>query len=84
MLPRLNQRKLAGYFSGKIYCQMCFTNTPLCFVRPNELCLAKWKDIDFEKREWHYRVGKQTQIILCRSTLMSINFATITYHDWNQ
>lgn len=31
---------------------------PYVFVRPGELREAKWRDIDFEKREWRYTTGK--------------------------
>lgn len=31
---------------------------PLVFVRPGELRLAKWKDINLDKAEWAYKVSK--------------------------
>ena len=31
---------------------------PMLFVRPGELVTAKWKDIDFDKKEWRYIVSK--------------------------
>jgi len=31
---------------------------PLLFARPGELRKAKWADVDFERREWRYRVTK--------------------------
>ena len=30
----------------------------MVFVRPGELRTAKWKDIDFDKYEWHYHITK--------------------------
>ena len=45
---------------------------PLVFVRPGELRHMKWKDIDFEKKEWRYQVTKtKTEHIvpLARQTL---------------
>ncbi|MDR1849630.1 MAG: integrase arm-type DNA-binding domain-containing protein [Zoogloeaceae bacterium] len=31
---------------------------PLFFVRPGEICAAKWADFDLEKGEWKYTVSK--------------------------
>ena len=31
---------------------------PMVFVRPGELRLARWKDIDFDAAEWRYTVSK--------------------------
>jgi integrase len=31
---------------------------PLVFVRPGELRMAEWKDIDLEAAEWRYTVTK--------------------------
>ncbi len=50
-------RTIDGY-KGTLIVQCALQLAPLVFVRPGELRQAKWKDIDFEKREWRYTVTK--------------------------
>lgn len=45
-------------FPGTFAVRCALQILPYVFVRPGELRLAKWKDIDFEKREWRYTTGK--------------------------
>ena len=42
---------LNGY-KGTFTLRCALRLSPLVFVRPNELALAEWKEIDFEKNEW--------------------------------
>jgi len=52
-------------FEGTHVCRCALKLAPLVFVRPGELRHAKWKDIDFKKKEWSYIVPKtQTQHIV--------------------
>ncbi len=60
----LNQSELGTYlsmfnaYSGSPIVASALKLAPMLFVRPGELVTAKWKDINFEKREWSYTVSK--------------------------
>jgi integrase len=45
-------------FKGTLTVQSALKLAPLVFVRPSELRMAKWKDIDLEDAEWRYLVSK--------------------------
>ena len=45
-------------FKGTITVQSALRLAPLVFVRPSELRMAKWADIDLEAGEWRYLVSK--------------------------
>ncbi|OZA09447.1 MAG: integrase [Methylotenera sp. 17-45-7] len=45
-------------FKGTITVQCALRLAPLVFVRPSELRMAKWADIDLETGEWRYLVSK--------------------------
>lgn len=45
-------------FKGTFTVQSALRIAPLVFVRPCELRMAKWSDIDLEKGEWRYLVTK--------------------------
>jgi integrase len=45
-------------FTGTFTVQTALKLSPLVFVRPSELRMAKWADIDLEANEWRYRVSK--------------------------
>src|SRR5450830_259279 len=45
-------------FSGTLTVQSALRIAPLVFVRPSELRMAKWADIDLDTGEWRYFVGK--------------------------
>lgn len=45
-------------FSGTLTVQCALRLAPLLFVRPSELRMAKWDDIDLEAGEWRYVVSK--------------------------
>jgi len=45
-------------FKGTFTVQSALRIAPLVFVRPCELRMAKWADIDLEKGEWRYLVTK--------------------------
>lgn len=50
-------RAIDGY-RGCISVIQALKLAPLVFVRPSELRLAEWSQIDFEAREWSYQVSK--------------------------
>lgn len=50
-------RKLSAY-NGSLTVKAALNLVPHVFVRPGELRKAKWADIDLEKREWRFIVGK--------------------------
>jgi integrase len=50
-------RALDGY-NGSLIVECALKLAPLVFVRPGELRHAQWKDIDFDKAEWRYKVTK--------------------------
>ena len=45
-------------FKGTITVQCALRLAPLVFVRPSELRMAKWADIDLDTGEWRYLVSK--------------------------
>lgn len=45
-------------FSGTFTVQCALRLAPLVFVRPSELRMAKWADIDLDAGEWRYVVSK--------------------------
>lgn len=45
-------------FKGSFPVMSAMRLAPLVFVRPGELRKAKWRDIDFEAKEWRYLVTK--------------------------
>lgn len=45
-------------FSGTFTVQCALRLAPMMFVRPGELRMAKWADIDLEAGEWRYTVTK--------------------------
>ncbi len=45
-------------FKGSLTVQSALRLAPLVFVRPSELRMAKWADIDLDEGEWRYVVGK--------------------------
>ena len=45
-------------FTGTITVQTALHLAPLVFVRPSELRMARWVDIDLEAGEWRYLVSK--------------------------
>lgn len=45
-------------FSGTFTVQCALRLAPLVFVRPSELRMARWADIDLDAGEWRYRVSK--------------------------
>jgi len=45
-------------FKGTLTVQCALRLAPLVFVRPSELRMAKWIDIDLEAGEWRYLVSK--------------------------
>lgn len=45
-------------FKGTITVQCALRLAPLVFVRPSELRMAKWADIDLDAAEWRYLVSK--------------------------
>ncbi|MDO9392966.1 MAG: integrase arm-type DNA-binding domain-containing protein [Methylotenera sp.] len=45
-------------FKGGFTVQCALKLAPLFFARPGELRRAKWKEIDFEKKEWRYIASK--------------------------
>lgn len=50
-------RVLDGY-DGSLVVQCALKLAPLVFVRPGELRMAEWEDIDFDQAEWRYMVNK--------------------------
>jgi integrase len=50
-------RQIHGY-SGSVVVRSALQLAPLVFVRPGELRMAKWADIDFNAAEWRYVVPK--------------------------
>lgn len=53
-------RALHGYSGGPVV-QAALKLAPLTFVRPGELRMARWSDIDFEAAEWRYIASKTKQ-----------------------
>jgi len=45
-------------YSGSFIVKSALQLAPLVFVRPGELRQAEWEHIDFEAKEWRYRVTK--------------------------
>ena len=45
-------------FKGTITVQCALRLAPLVFVRPSELRMAKWADMDLDNGEWRYLVSK--------------------------
>lgn len=45
-------------FKGTLTVQCALRLAPLVFVRPGELRMARWNDIDLEAGEWRYLVSK--------------------------
>jgi len=45
-------------FKGTLTVQCALRLAPLVFVRPSELRMAKWADIDLDSGEWRYLVSK--------------------------
>lgn len=45
-------------YKGTFTVQCALRLAPLVFVRPTELRMAKWADIDLDAREWRYVVSK--------------------------
>jgi integrase len=45
-------------FNGTLTVQCAIKLAPLVFVRPSELRMAKWADIDLENGTWQYLVSK--------------------------
>jgi len=45
-------------FSGTFIVKSALLLSPMLFVRPGELRMALWAEIDLEKAEWKYRVSK--------------------------
>lgn len=45
-------------FKGTLTVQCALRLAPLVFVRPSELRMAKWADIDLDAGEWRYLVSK--------------------------
>ena len=50
-------------FKGSYTVQCALKIAPMLFVRPGELRMAKWKDIDLDAAEWRYVVSKTKLII---------------------
>ena len=50
-------RQIHGY-SGSVVVRCALQLAPLVFVRPGELRMAKWEDIDLKAAEWRYVVSK--------------------------
>jgi len=50
-------RALHGY-QGSFVVKCAMRLAPLVFVRPGELRMAKWDDVDLENRVWRYTVSK--------------------------
>ena len=52
-------------YKGNITTRYALKIAPLVFVRPGELRMARWADVDFEKRLWQYtppKTRKQTGV----------------------
>jgi integrase len=71
-------RKLAGIlramdaYEGEFTVQCALRLAPLVFVRPGELRMAKWSDVDLEGAEWRYTVTKTDVphiVPLCRQAI---------------
>lgn len=45
-------------FQGSLVVKNALLIAPLVFVRPGELRIAKWKDIDLKKRRWDFFITK--------------------------
>lgn len=57
-------RAIEGYHGGYVV-KAALGLAPLFFVRPGELRMAEWADIDLDAREWRYTVSKtKTQHIV--------------------
>lgn len=50
-------RQIHGY-AGSVVVRCAMQLAPLVFVRPGELRMVKWEDIDLETAEWRYVVSK--------------------------
>ena len=50
--------RMIDSYRGNLPVRCALKLAPLVFVRPGELRLAKWKDIDFESAQWRYTVTK--------------------------
>ena len=50
-------RQIHGY-AGSLVVRCAMQLAPLVFVRPGELRMAKWDDVDLETAEWRYTVSK--------------------------
>jgi integrase len=50
-------RAMHGY-EGDLTVRCALRLAPVVFVRPGELRMAEWKDIDFDVAEWRYIVTK--------------------------
>jgi integrase len=64
-------RAMDGY-EGDLTVRCALRMAPLVFVRPGELRMAEWKDIDFDAAEWRYTVTKtdvQHIVPLCRQAV---------------
>jgi integrase len=57
--------RMIDAYEGTLIVHCALRLAPLVFVRPSELRMAKWDDIDFAKAQWRYLVTKtQTQHIV--------------------
>ena len=64
-------RAMDGY-EGDLTVRSALRLAPLVFVRPGELRMAEWKDIDFGVAEWRYMVTKTDVphiVPLCRQAV---------------
>jgi len=49
---------MIDHYNGTPIVHSALQLAPLVFVRPNELRQAKWKHIDFKKKQWCYTISK--------------------------
>jgi integrase len=64
-------RAMDGY-EGDLIVRCALRLAPLVFVRPGELRMAEWKDVDLDAAEWHYIVTKTDVphiVPLCRQAV---------------
>ena len=64
-------RAMDGY-EGDLIVRCALRLAPLVFVRPGELRMAEWKDVDLDAAEWHYivtKTGLPHIVPLCRQAV---------------
>jgi integrase len=64
-------RRIDSY-KGMYQVRAALRLAPLVFVRPGELRMAKWKDIDLDRAEWRFiasKTGTEHHVPLCRQAV---------------